>query len=135
MTFLIFFVQLLKNYINIINKEPWINSMGCWNTVGVIQILFFSRTLLDFIIPTILSPQNTPRMNSHSLNKFVANDPISTIWFWVLQFNEHWNSWINSKAKSTKNRIQRILKKKPQFQRETISTIRHGLKQFIKHSH
>lgn len=135
MTISIFFVQLLKNHINIINKEPCINSMGWSNTVGVIQILIFFRTLLDFIIPTVLSPQNTPRMNSHSLKKFVAIDPISTIWFWVLQFNEHWNSWINSKAKSTKNRIQWILKKKPQFQRETISTIRHGLKQFIKHSH
>lgn len=134
MTISIFFVQLLINYINIFNKEPCINSMGCWNTVGVIPILIFFRTLLDFIIPTVLSPQNTPRMIPYSLKKCVANDPISTIWFWVLQFNEHWNSWINLTAKSTKNRIQRILIK-PQFQRETISTIRHGLKQFIKHSH
>lgn len=110
MTISIFFVQLLKNYINI-NKEPCINSMGWSNTVGVIQILIFFRTLLDFIIPTVLSPQNTPRMISHSLNKFVATDLINTIGFWFLQFNEHWNSWINSKAKSTKNRIQRILKK------------------------
>lgn len=134
MTISIFFVQLLKNYINIFNKGPCINSMVWSNTVGVIPILIFFRTLLDFIIPTVLSPQNTPRMIPYSLKKFVANDPISTIWFWVLQFNEHWNSWINLTAKSTKNRIQRILIK-PQFQRETISTIRHGLKQFIKHSH
>lgn len=109
MTISIFFVQLLENHINIFNKEPCINSMVCWNTVGVIPILIFFRTLLDFIIPTVLSPQNTPRMIPYSLNKFVANDPISTIWFWVLQFNEHWNSWINLTAKSTKNRIQRIL--------------------------
>lgn len=111
MTISIFFVQLLKNYINIFNKEPCINSMVWSNTVGVIQILIFFRTLLDFIILTVLSPQNTPRMIPYSWKKFVANDPISTIWFWVLQFNEHWNSWINLTAKSTKNRIQRILKK------------------------
>lgn len=134
MTISIFFVQLLKNYINIINKGPCINSMVWSNTVGVIPILIFFRTLLDFIIPTVLSPQNTPRMIPYSLKKFVANDLINTIGFWVLQFNEHWNSWINLTAKSTKNRIQRILIK-PQLQRETISTIRHGLKQFIKHSH
>lgn len=133
MTISIFFLQLLENHINI-NKGPCINSMGWSNTVGVIPILFFFRTLLDFIIPTILSPQNTPRMISHSLNKFVATDLINTIGYWFLQFNEHWNSWINLTAKSTKNRIQQILIK-PQFQRETISTIRHGLKQFIKHSH
>lgn len=134
MTISIFFLQLLENHINIFNKGPCINSMVWSNTVGVIQILIFFRTLLDFIILTALLPQNTPRMIPYSLKKFVANDPISTIWFWVLHFNEHWNSWINLTAKSTKNRIQRILIK-PQFQRETISTIRHGLKQFIKHSH
>lgn len=113
MTISIFFVQLLINHINIINKEPCINSMVWSNTVGVIQILFFSP---DFIGFNLLSQpyyhlKILQEWFPYSLKKFVANDPISTIWFWVLQFNEHWNSWINSKAKSTKNRIQRILKK------------------------
>lgn len=135
MTISIFFLQLLENHINI-NKGPCINSMGWSNTVGVIQILFFFPDFIRFYYP------NHIITSKYSKNEFPFLKEICSQWSyqynmilsfaiqWTLKFVNQLNSEIYKKIG-----FNEYWKKKPQFQRETISTIRHGLKQFIKHSH
>lgn len=134
MTISIFFLQLLENHINI-NKGPCINSMVWSNTVGVIQILFYFSDFIRFYYPNHIITSKYPKNDSLFLKEICSqwsyqyNMILSFAIQWTLKFVNQLNSEIYKK-----NRIQQILIK-PQFQRETISTIRHGLKQFIKHSH